>query len=78
MGFVQEQTEAAVRGFSATPVFTGIQIWDIPVDDIRPAVEAAAAGGASGCFFYCYGWASLDALEEVGRIVTTRASYREL
>lgn len=78
VGFVQEQTEAAVRGFSATPVFTGIQIWDIPVDDIRPAVEAAAAGGASGCFFYCYGWASLDALEEVGRIVTTRASYREL
>jgi hypothetical protein len=66
--FVEDQTAAAARHFGSTPVYTGIQIWDIPVSDIRPAVDAALSGGASGLFFYCYGWASVEALEEVGRI----------
>lgn len=66
--YVQHETANAVRMFKATPIYTGVQIWDIPASEIEAATEAAASGGASGFFFYCYGWATLDALAEVGRI----------
>lgn len=69
--FVGYETAKAKRAFkrSDTPVFTGIQIWDIPEAEIASACRAAVAGGANGLFFYCYGWATLDALDRVGRVV---------
>jgi hypothetical protein len=66
--FVRDETASAKRAFGNTPVFGGIQIWDVAPEEIGPACDAALSGGASGFFFYCYGWASLESLSEVGRI----------
>jgi hypothetical protein len=66
--FVGSETAKAKKAFGDTPIFSGIQIWDVGENDIEPACASAAAGGADGFFFYCYGWASLDALRESGRV----------
>jgi hypothetical protein len=68
--FVRTETAKGKEAFSKTPVFSGIQIWDIPEEEIEPACKAALDGGADGLFFYCYGWATMGALSEVGRILT--------
>lgn len=67
--FVRRETETAKAAFGSVPVFTGIQIWNLPALDIQPAVDHARAGGADGMFFYCYGWATLEALAKVGDAV---------
>ena len=69
--FVRTETAKGKEAFGLgkAPVFSGIQIWDIPEDEIEPACKAALSGGADGFFFYCYGWATLGALSEVGRIL---------
>lgn len=64
--FVRRETETAKAAFGSVPVFTGIQIWNLPALEIQPAVDRARAGGADGMFFYCYGWATLEALAKVG------------
>ena len=67
--FVGSETARAKDAFGDTPVFSGIQIWDVGENEIEPACDSAAGGGADGFFFYCYGWASLEALRESGRVV---------
>jgi hypothetical protein len=67
--FVGDETAKAKRAFGDTPIFSGIQIWDVGKNEIEPACDSAAKGGADGFFFYCYGWAALDALRESGRAV---------
>ena len=67
--FVRTETAKGKEAFGKTPIFSGIQIWDIPEEEIEPACRAALSGGADGFFFYCYGWATLGALNEVGRIM---------
>jgi|LSQX01.3.fsa_nt_gb hypothetical protein len=69
LSFVSEQTRWGKNLFDQNNIFAGIQIWDIPVEEIRTTVEAALEGGADGLFFYCYGWATLAALDTVGEIV---------
>ncbi|MCL6613674.1 MAG: hypothetical protein K6U03_03465 [Firmicutes bacterium] len=67
--FVATETAKAKAAFGRTPIYTGIQTWNLPLHEIRMAVEAARRGGADGLFFYCYGWSTLEALDEIGRIV---------
>jgi hypothetical protein len=69
LSFVRDQTRWGKDLFHQNKIFAGIQIWDIPVEEIRATVEAALQGGADGLFFYCYGWATLAALDAVGEIV---------
>ncbi|MEW6230533.1 MAG: hypothetical protein AB1700_21020, partial [Bacillota bacterium] len=73
VSFVESETAAAKAAFGDTPVYTGIQTWSIPVAEIGPAAEAARRAGADGLFFYCYGWSSLEALDEIGQIVACAA-----
>lgn len=69
VGFVEQETAKAKQMFGLTPIFAGIQIWDLPESDIAPAVRAAIKGGADGIFFYCYGWATQGALSACGEAV---------
>lgn len=69
VSFVAEQTKQGKKAFLDNKIFTGIQIWDIPDSEIQAAVKAAEDGGADGLFFYCYGWASLSALDRVGELI---------
>ncbi len=69
VAFITRETARAVRAFGpGKPIFSGIQIWDTPAEEIESACAAAGAGGAGGMFFYCYGWAPLENLDAVGRI----------
>lgn len=65
--FVQRQTRLGKDAFGSNKIFTGIQIWDVPLAHIEESINAARLGFADGLFFYCYGWASLEALQEVGK-----------
>lgn len=67
--FVARETALAKHAFGRTEVFTGIQIWDTPEEEIALAAKAALEACADGLFFYCYGWATLEALDAVGRVV---------
>lgn len=67
--FVARETALAKHAFGQTEVFTGIQVWDTPEKEISLAVKAAREASADGFFFYCYGWATLEALDAVGRVV---------
>ena len=69
VSFVTEQTKWGKDLFGENKIFTGIQIWDIPEDEIKDTIEAALKGGADGLFFYCYGWATLGALDCVGEFL---------
>ncbi|NLJ80082.1 MAG: hypothetical protein GX335_03545 [Firmicutes bacterium] len=69
LSFVSDQTRWGKNAFKRNKIFAGIQIWDIPHEEIGAASEAAWAGGADGLFFYCYGWATLAALGQVGEYV---------
>lgn len=71
VSFVAEQTRQGKDAFGGNKIFTGIQIWDIPEEEIKTTIEAALDGGADGLFFYCYGWASLSALDHVGEYLRT-------
>jgi hypothetical protein len=72
--FVRRETLACKKAFGAgKPIFSGIQIWNTPEEEIVKACQAAKNGNADGLFFYCYGWANLKALETVGRIVASSA-----
>jgi hypothetical protein len=66
--FVRFETAKACEAFHGTPIYSGIQIWNIDPKEICSACEAAVAGGADGFFFYCYGWASIETLRESGRV----------
>lgn len=69
--FVARETALAKAAFGGTtPVYSGIQIWDTPLAEIVKACEAAQGGQADGYFFYCFGWAGLQALETVGQYLT--------
>ena len=69
ISFVTEQTKWGKDLFGENKIFTGIQIWDIPEEEITDTIAAALQGGADGLFFYCYGWATLGALEVVGEFL---------
>lgn len=69
VSFVTEQTKWGKDLFGENKIFTGIQIWDIPEEEIKDTIEAALQGGADGLFFYCYGWATLSALDLVGEFL---------
>ncbi|NMB19515.1 MAG: hypothetical protein GX979_01485, partial [Firmicutes bacterium] len=69
VSFVTEQTKWGKDHFGENKIFTGIQIWDIPETEIKDTIEAALQGGADGLFFYCYGWATLKALDAVGEFL---------
>ncbi|MGE5623863.1 MAG: hypothetical protein ACM3UP_02440 [Methanocella sp.] len=69
LGFVARETAAAKRAFGRTEIFTGIQVWDTPTEEIARTVRAALEGSADGLFFYCYGWATLEALDAIGDVV---------
>lgn len=62
--FVRRETAIAKKLFGGTPIFSGIQIWDVPAEDIGEACREAILGGADGFYFYCYGWAGLESLRE--------------
>lgn len=64
--FVRAQTQLAKTAFGENKIFAGIQIWDIPAADVLETIEAAKMGHGDGFFFYCYGWATLEALKAVG------------
>lgn len=70
--FVGDETRKAVEAFGPRrPVFAGIQIWDTPLEEIPASCGVAKAAGAAGFFHYCYGWASLEALDVVGRVASS-------
>jgi len=66
--FVARETSIAKEQFKDKPIFSGIQIWDVPENDIIKACKAANEGNTDGYFYYCYGWAPFKALDVVGKI----------
>lgn len=68
--FVTDETRNAVALMAPKPVFTGIQLWDLPVDRVLRGVQAALSPRPQGLFLYCYGWTSLSVLGAVGQWLT--------
>lgn len=69
VSFVADQTRWGKERFGRSKIFTGIQIWDIPEEEIKDTIAQALQGGADGLFFYCYGWATLKALDSLGGVL---------
>ncbi|HEX7712688.1 MAG TPA: hypothetical protein VF531_01590 [Bacillota bacterium] len=68
--FVGRETGIAKQAFGhCKQIFSGIQIWNTPMEEIDKACDSARRGDADGFFFYCYGWAELKALQTIGRII---------
>lgn len=68
--FVGRETGIAKQAFGpGKQIFSGIQIWNTPMEEIDKACDSAIRGHADGFFFYCYGWAELKALKAIGRII---------
>lgn len=70
VSFVRDQTKWGKQSFEKNKIFAGIQIWDIPEDEISKTIDAAIAGETDGLFLYCYGWATLSALDRVGELIS--------
>ncbi len=64
--FVADETRQAVALMAPRPVFSGIQLWDLPAESVRSAIQAALRPGPRGLFLYCYGWTPLPVLQETG------------
>ncbi len=72
VSFVADQTQWGKDAFGKNKIFTGIQIWDIPEEEIEHTIRSAIEGQADGLFFYCYGWATLGALDQVGQFLQNK------
>lgn len=67
ISFVKEQNDR-VRELSqaGTFIFSGIQMWNLPPDELIQAVRAAKASACDDLLYYCYGWADQALFDAVG------------
>ena len=65
--FVKEQNDR-VRQLSqpGTFIFSGIQMWNLPPDQLIEAVRAAKASACDDLLYYCYGWADQPLFDAIG------------
>ncbi|WP_409341911.1 hypothetical protein [Paenibacillus sp. MBLB4367] len=56
--FIGEEN-ARVRALSApgTQIYSGVQMWNLPPEELADAITAAKASAADDLIYYCYGWA---------------------
>jgi hypothetical protein len=59
-----EDQNRRVRALSApgTYVYTGVQSWNLPPEDLYAAAVASYASDADDVIYYCYGWAATELL----------------
>ncbi|WP_167133158.1 hypothetical protein [Paramicrobacterium chengjingii] len=64
--FVRDQNDL-VRRKSApgTRIFSGVQMWNLPPENLVDAICAAEESAADDVLYYCYGWATDDLFEAV-------------
>jgi len=68
ISFVREQNQAArLLSHPNTVIHSGVQIWNISSDDVIEATREAKLSVADDWIYYCYGWAELDCLRELGK-----------
>ena len=65
--FVKEQNDR-VRQLSqeGTFIFSGIQMWNLPPEQLLEAVRAAEASACDDLLYYCYGWADQALFDAIG------------
>lgn len=51
---------------AGTFIFSGIQMWNLPPDELIQAVRAAKASACDDLLYYCYGWADQALFDAVG------------
>lgn len=73
--FVKEQNDR-VRQLSqpGTFIFSGIQMWNLPPDELLDAVHAAKASACDDLLYYCYGWADQALFDAVGEEEKTKGT----
>lgn len=67
ISFVKEQNDR-VRQLSqeGTFIFSGIQMWNLPPEQLLEAVRAAEASACDDLLYYCYGWADQALFDAIG------------
>lgn len=67
ISFVKEQNDR-VRKLSqeGTFIFSGIQMWNLPPEQLLEAVRAAEASACDDLLYYCYGWADQALFDAIG------------
>lgn len=61
IGLVADQN-ALVRRLSArgTYIYSGVQMWNLPAEELYDAAVASYASDADDVIYYCYGWAASE------------------
>ena len=48
------------RSRPGTYIYSGIQMWNLPPEELHRAAVAAYASDADDVIYYCYGWAGTE------------------
>lgn len=51
---------------AGTYIYSGVQMWNLPPDELHRAAVAAYASDADDVIYYCYGWAATDLFGAAG------------
>lgn len=67
--FVTEENDKA-RALTqpGTYLFSGIQMWNLPPEQLVEAIEAARHSAADDMLYYCYGWAAEELFVAAGEL----------
>ncbi len=58
---VADQNRLVRKGSRAgTYIYSGVQMWNLPPDELRRAAVAAYESDADDVIYYCYGWAATE------------------
>lgn len=68
--FIGEEN-GKVRALSApgTQIYSGVQMWNLPAQELAEAIIAAKASDADDVIYYCYGWAEEELFATAANIM---------
>lgn len=71
IAFVKDMNDH-VRQLSqpGTHIFSGIQMWNLPPNELLEAIKAANSSQCNALLYYCYGWAGDDLFDAVSQFNT--------
>lgn len=73
--FISNETMKAIEEVNhKVRVFAGIQIWDVGREDVKRQIRKAIRAGADGFIHFCYDWAPLENLKQIGETMSHELS----
>ncbi len=67
IAFVKDMNNHVPSAFTypGTHIFSGIQMWNLPANELLEAIKAANTSECNALLYYCYGWAGDDLFDAV-------------